>query len=86
MIFPTKYMNLNVCVLNTAAHIISILKASHVVTYDELLGRLQGTLSGLVRFDFVLALDFLFATGVINYSPETDSVVLIHRDVLQAIA
>ena len=77
MIRPTKHMNLDLCVLNIAAGIIETLQASHVMRYDEVLARLQASLSDLVRFDFIPAVDLLYSLGIIDYSAETDSILLI---------
>lgn len=80
MIRPTKYLDLDTCVLNVAAQIVSSLRRNGVMKYDELLTRLQNIISDAVRFEFVLALDLLFLLGKINYDSDSDSIALAGQE------
>ena len=77
MIRPTKHLDLDTCILNVAAHALSILKGAGAMQYDGLLKMLQATLSKRIRFEFVLALDLLYLAGRIEYDEDTDAVVLV---------
>ena len=80
MIKPYKYMNLDLCLLNVAAEIVVVMKHTRLIGYDELLARLQSSLSDAVRFEYILALDFLFLMDIIEYSPSIDSFLLKTTD------
>ena len=73
MIRPTKYLDLDSCVLNIAAHVLRKLSSSVVLTYDEVLRSVETTLTPRARTDFPLAIDFLFLLGRVNYDEGTDT-------------
>ena len=79
MIRPTKYLDLDACVINVAAHVLARLSAVSVLTYDELLKSVETTLTPRARNEFVLALDLLYLLGRISYHEETDTLCAMCR-------
>jgi hypothetical protein len=77
MIRPTKYLDLNTCVVVIAAEVLAALRSNRVMRYDELLGLVQTKLSEAVRFNFPLSLDFLYLLGLIEYDDNTDSIGVV---------
>jgi hypothetical protein len=77
MIRPTKYLDLDACVLNVAAHILSRMSEVSVLTYDEMLNSVETNLTPRARNEFVLALDLLFLLGRISYQEETDTLCAV---------
>lgn len=73
MIRPTKYLDLDACVINVAAHMLTRLSAVNVLTYDELLKSVETTLTPRARNEFILALDLLYLLGRISYQEVTDT-------------
>lgn len=73
MIRPTKYLDLDACVVNIAAHVLSELSSTNVMTYDELLKSVETTLTPRARNEFVFALDLLYLLGRVSYHEETDT-------------
>jgi hypothetical protein len=86
MIRPTKYLDLDACVLNVAAHILSRMSAVSVVTYDEMLKSVETTLTPRARNEFVLALDLLYLLGKISYQEETDTLCAVLPEAVAANA
>jgi hypothetical protein len=80
MIRPTKYLDLDACVLNVAAHILSRMSEVSVLTYDEMLKSVETNLTARARNEFVLALDLLFLLGRISYQEETDTLCAVLPD------
>ena len=74
MIRPTKYLDLDACVVNIAAHVLSRLSSTNVMTYDELLKSVVTSLTPRAKNDFVLALDLLYLLGRVSYHEESDTV------------
>lgn len=79
MIRPTKYLDLNTCVIRVAAEMLALLKGAEAIKYAELLGRLQIELSDTVQFEFVAALDLLYLLGKVEYHADSDSIVLTSK-------
>ena len=73
MIRPTRYLDLDACVINVAAHVLARLSVVSVMTYDELLKSVEISLTPRARNEFVLALDLLYLLGRISYHEETDT-------------
>lgn len=73
MIRPTKYLDLDACVINVAAHVLARLSAVNVLTYDELLKSVETTLTPRARNEFIIALDLLYLLGRISYQEDTDT-------------
>ena len=74
MIRPTRLLDLDACVVNVAAHVLTRLSVVSVMTYDELLASVETDLTPRARNDFVLALDLLYLLGRIGYHDETDTI------------
>lgn len=77
MIQPTKYLDLNTCVVGIAAEVLVSLRKNQFMRYDELLKLIQTKMSDAVRFNFPLSLDLLFLLGLIEYYEETDSLGVV---------
>jgi len=77
MIRPTKYLDLESCVINVAAHILSRLSDVGVSTYDELLKSVETSLTPRAKSEFILALDLLYLLGRVSYQEETDTLCAI---------
>lgn len=73
MIKPTKYLDLNTCVLNVAAHTIRLLLTNGAMKFDELRDRLEYDLGEGTRYEFLQAIDFLFLLDKLDYSDEADA-------------
>lgn len=76
MIRPTKYLDVDSCVLNSAAHILVLLSSAGAMQYDDLLRATQVATSKKVRFEFVLALDLLYLLGKVEYHEDLDALTL----------
>lgn len=77
MIRPTKYLDLNTCVLHIASIVLNELQQIHVISLAELDNRIQDRLGAKARFNFQAALAFLFITGVLDYDLQSDAVYLL---------
>lgn len=75
MIRPTKYLDLNSCVLRVAAEILSILRDEGAVPLDELDGRVRRAVGNDARFTFLPGMSLLFLLGRMDYDGQTDTVV-----------
>jgi hypothetical protein len=80
MIQPTKYLDLNVCVVGIAAEVLVALRSNQNMHYCELMGFVQSRMSDAARFNFSLALDLLFLFGLIDYHDDTDSIRLVENN------
>ena len=79
MIQPTKYLDLNTCVVAIATEVLVALRLNQYMPYDELLGFVQSKISDNARFNFPLSLDLLFLLGLVEYHDETDSIGLADK-------
>lgn len=70
-------MDVNLSVLNIAAHIVTNLKLNRFEKYDELLINVSNGFEDDIKDLFILALSFLFSLGIIEYDKETDQVELL---------
>ncbi|CEP81960.1 hypothetical protein QJR30_01660 [Paraclostridium sordellii] len=77
MIKPTKFLNLESCVINVSKEIIIALDENESLKYSELQSKLKHKLKEGYEYNFIPALDFLFLLGKLKYSPNTDSLELI---------
>lgn len=76
MIRPTKFLNLDNCVLSISAHILKILLKEHKISYNKLYLALKEYYDDNFDYYFLPALDFLFLLGKIKYSSESDTLEL----------
>jgi hypothetical protein len=76
VINPTRYLDLNTCVIGVAAEVLWVLRRNQVMPYAELLAAVQSRTSEAVRFNFPLSLDFLYLVGQIDYDDDADAIVL----------
>jgi hypothetical protein len=77
MIRPSKYMDLENCVLSVAATIISVLKESLAMSISELDETIQVRIGKDARFNFFHSINFLYVTGKIDYDDGSDKIVLV---------
>ena len=77
MIKPTKFLNLNNCILGIASEIIKILLIEKKVSYNILYKNLKSKYDKDFDYNFLPAIDFLFLLGKIKYSPSNDCLELI---------
>jgi hypothetical protein len=75
MIRPVKYFDLNSCVLNVSAFVLSELKQSGAMPLRELNEIVTMRLGETARFSFFPALGFLFLLGKLNYNEDVDAVI-----------
>lgn len=77
MIKPTKFLNLDNCLINISTTILIELLKNKKVCYDDLYDKLYTKFGSSIEYLFIPSLDFLFLLGKINYISETDSLELI---------
>ncbi|WP_133016267.1 ABC-three component system middle component 8 [Clostridium cuniculi] len=77
MIKPTKFLNLNSCILNLCTDILIELLKNNSISYDSLYNKLSTKFGSEIKYLFIPSLDFLFLLGKIKYISETDSLELI---------
>jgi len=73
MIRPTKYLDLNTCVLRTAAVMLSELQQSQAILLNELDMIVRSRIGETARFNFLPALSFLFLVGKLDYDDNADA-------------
>lgn len=74
MLTPTKHMNLDLSVVGITAILLKMFKKNRIMTLDEILGYVSDKAGSDVKHVFVLALDFLYLLGMIEYHLSTDSI------------
>lgn len=77
MIVPSKYLNLNLSVINLGGIILKILQTSGMVKYDDLLDRLIFVQGEDTKEVFSSTLSFLFLLGKIQYHKDLDTIELL---------
>ena len=77
MIRPTKYLDLDTCVLRVAAIVLSELQLSRVVPLDELDIIVRSRAGEAARFNFLPALSFLFLVGRLDYDDNSDTILFL---------
>jgi hypothetical protein len=73
MITPTKYLKLDTCALNVAAHTIQLLLLNGPMKFDELRDRLEYELGEGARYEFPQAVGLLYLLERLEYSDESDA-------------
>ena len=76
MITPTKYLDLDTCTLNIAAHVIEVLHSTEQVDYSDLVACIIAKLGAKAEYDIPSALGLLFLLDRVQYLPATDTVSL----------
>ena len=74
MIYPTKYIDLDTCVLRIAALILHELRQSSAIPVDELDHLVRSNIGDSARFNFLSTLNFLFLLGQIDYDEKSDTI------------
>lgn len=79
MIRPTKYLDLNTCVLRLAEVILSELREAQVVPLNELDMIVRTRVGDSARFNFLSTLNLLYLVGKIDYRDDSDEIVFVHQ-------
>lgn len=77
MIKPTKFLNLDNCLISVVKDILEILLRDKSIPYNHLYDLLKIKYTEDFDYIFLPSLDFLFLLGKITYSPSTDCLELI---------
>ncbi len=72
MLKPTKYTNLQTSVVSLAAEILKIFSHNKVLQYDDLFRKIIDRKGKEAKENFLLALNFLFLLGKIEYYQKGD--------------
>ncbi len=80
MLKPTKYLNLELSVINVSAEILKLLRANQSMKYDEVLSYLCETICDDVRHVLLLSINFLFLLGKLDYHVMSDSLEYIETN------
>lgn len=76
MLKPTKYMDPNRSVLNTAFLLLKKIKSTKISKIDDLYDYAIEKLGEDIRELILPALGFLFSLGTIDYNEKRDSIIL----------
>lgn len=79
MLKPTKYTNLELCLVNISATIVKVIQQNQIVGYEELLSKLVITFGDDMKLHFVPSINFLFLLGKIKYHDKIDAFELIRE-------
>lgn len=77
MIKPTKFLNLDTCLLSIVKDILEILLQNKSISYNQLYDSLKIKYDEDFEYLFLPSLDFLFLLGKLNYVPSSDSLELV---------
>lgn len=77
MIKPYKHMELDTSVLNVTASIINNLINCKEMKYNTLYANVCSELAGDAKYNFDMALSFLFLLGKLEYNQQNDIMELI---------
>lgn len=79
MIKPTKFLNLDNCVISISKDILQMLLNNKSIPYNHLYEELKikYNYNADFEYNFLPSLDFLFLLGKISYSSSTDCLELI---------
>jgi hypothetical protein len=77
MIKPTKYTNIDLSVLGLSTEILRLLLSENVLKYSQIIGRITHKKGEESKRNFLLALNFLYLIGKVEYYPEEDVIKLI---------
>ncbi|MBV9868747.1 MAG: hypothetical protein JO316_25600 [Abitibacteriaceae bacterium] len=75
MIRPTKYLDLDTCVINVAAAIIAELQRTPAIPLDELNEVIAVQISEDAKINFFPALSLLYITGKLDYDDNADAII-----------
>lgn len=73
MIKPTKYLNLDLSLVNITAVLINEFKNEQIITYDDLLSILLDKIGKSSKEIMPYALNFLYLIGKIEYHQAIDA-------------
>jgi hypothetical protein len=74
MIRPTKYLDLDTCVLRVAAVVLEEICGSSAMPIGEVTSRVCSRLGDTARLNLMPALGLLYLLGVLDYHDEADAV------------
>ena len=77
MIKPSKYMNLDLSVINIGGMILKSLSTCPIQKYDELEDYVVSLYGDSAKEVFLNSLSFLYLLGKINYQSKSDAIQLI---------
>lgn len=77
MIKPSKYMNLDLSVINIGGMILKSLSTCPIQKYDELEDYVVSLYGDSAKEVFLNSLSFLYLLGKINYRSKADAIQLI---------
>ena len=77
MLTPTKFLNLDTCIIKISSEILSLLLEKKSITFSELQSKLVEDSNEDYKYNLLTSLDFLFLLGKIKYSPKNDRLELI---------
>lgn len=80
MLKPTKYLNLELSVINVSAEILKVLRANQSMKYDEVLSYLCEIICDDVRYVFLPSISFLFLLEKLDYHVMSDSLEYIETN------
>jgi hypothetical protein len=79
MLQPTKYLDINTCVIRIASIIVTELTQFRALRLSELDDKTRQITGESGKINFLPALNFLFLTGIIDYDGVTDSVFILSK-------
>jgi len=77
MIQPTKYLELDSCVLQVSHVMLSELSRVRALPLRDIENVIEVSAPRAARSNLELALTFLYGVGVIDYDPDSDALFLI---------
>lgn len=77
MIKPSKFLDLESCVINISGEIIKVLLEQKSIRYKDLYNILHKIYNKELEYKLLSAIDFLFLLGILEYSPIKDSLELV---------
>ncbi len=77
MIRPTKYLDLNTCILRISAKILGKLSEDKIIQIEELKKYLQYEIGSDAKYNFLSSLNLLFLAGKIDYKEASDSILFL---------
>jgi hypothetical protein len=75
LIRPTKYLDLNSCVLRVVAVILEELRKLPAISLNELESTVQSKAGENAKYNFLSALNFLYIIGKLDYDEESDAIL-----------
>lgn len=77
MLKPSKYMDIDLSIINQSSIILRLLINSEVLKYNKLLSMIVKEQGQNAKQSFPLSLSFLFLLGKIEYNPISDELAYI---------